>query len=324
MKILIGGGAGYVGSRLIPELIKQGHTVGVIDLLWFGNNLPKKVKIVKKNLFDVSAKDMEGYDQFIFLAGLSNDPMAEYNPAKNFVYNGASPSYLAYEAKKAGIKRFIYASSCSVYGYTRGKLFDENAPVICAYPYGISKLQGERGVFQLQDKDFSVISLRKGTVCGYSPRMRFDLLINTMFKAVMTNRKIIVNNPDIWRPVLDIRDAVNIYLKAIEADYSVSGVFNAASGNYTVGQTAKIVKSELEKLIKEKIEIELGGMKDFRNYKVSIKKAKKELRYSPKYSIKDTVRDIFENINKYGDFSDELFHNITIFKKIDKKKNNER
>ena len=288
-----------------------------MDLLWFGNYLPEKVTVIKKDLFDISAKDMEGYEQFIFLAGLSNDPMAEYSPAKNFVYNGALPSYLAYEAKKAGIKRFIYASSCSVYGYTKGKLYNEEAPVTCEYPYGISKLQGERGVLQLQDKDFSVIALRKGTVSGYSPRMRFDLLVNTMFKAVMTDGKITVNNPEIWRPVLDIRDAIMMYLKAIKADYSISGVFNAASGNYTVGQTADIVKSEMEKLTRKKIGVEVRGMKDFRNYKVSIDKAKIVLGYNPQYSIADTVKDVFEHLKEYGDFSNELFYNIKTFKKID-------
>ena len=316
MKILIGGGAGYIGSRLIPELIKLGHQVDVIDLLWFGNHLPKKVKVIKKDLFDISAKDMKGYEQFIFLAGLSNDPMAEYNPAKNFTYNGALPSYLAYEAKKTGIKRFIYASSCSVYGYTKDKFYDEEAPVACEYPYGISKLQGERGVLQLQDKNFSVIALRKGTVSGYSPRMRFDLLVNTMFKAVMTDGKIIVNNPAIWRPVLDIRDAVTIYIKAIQANYSISGVFNAASGNYTVGQVADAVKLEIKKLINKNITIELKGVKDFRNYKVNIEKAKISLGYSPKYSIADTVKDIFKNKKEYGDFSSELFYNINTFKAL--------
>ena len=272
MKILIGGGAGYIGSRLIPELMALGHKVDVIDLLWFGNHLPKKVKVVKKDLFDISAKDMKGYEQFIFLAGLSNDPMAEYDPSKNFIYNGALPSYLAYEAKRAGIKRFIYASSCSVYGYTKGKLYDEKAPVTCIYPYGISKLQGERGVLQLQDKDFSVIALRQGTVSGYSPRMRFDLLVNTMFKTAMTEGKITVNNPNIWRPVLDIRDAIAMYTEAVQADYSKSGVFNVASENYTVGQIATIVRSEMKKLMGKNIDVDLGGVKDFRNYKVSAKR----------------------------------------------------
>ena len=317
MKILIGGGAGYIGSRLIPELIALGHEIDVVDLLWFGNHLPEKVKVIKKDLFDISAKDMKGYEQFIFLAGLSNDPMAEYDPAKNFIYNGALPSYLAYEAKKVGIKRFIYASSCSVYGYTMNKLYNEESPVNCEYPYGISKLQGERGVMQIQDKDFSVIALRQGTVSGYSPRMPFDLLINTMFKTVMTEGKMTVNNPDIWRPVLDIRDAVTMYIKAIQADYSISGIFNVASDNYTVGQIADIVKSEMEKLTRKKISVEVRGIKDFRNYKVSMEKAKTELGYNPQYVAANTIKDIFEHLKEYGDFSDELFYNIKTFLKID-------
>lgn len=317
MKILIGGGAGYIGSRLIPELIKNGYEVDVIDLLWFGNHLPENVNVIKRDLFDISAKDMEGYEQFIFLAGLSNDPMAEYSPAKNFVYNGALPSYLAFEAKKAGVKRFIYASSCSVYGYTTGEPYKEEAPVTCGYPYGISKLQGERGVLQLQDKDLSVIALRQGTVSGYSPRMRFDLIINTMFKAAMTNGKITVNNPDIWRPIYDIRDAVNAYMKAIQADYSISGVFNVASCNYTVGQVADMVKLEMEKLTRKTIEVEIKNIQDFRNYKVNIDKAKKILGFEPQYSIANTIEDIFKNLKEYGDFSNDEFYNITTLKKID-------
>jgi len=141
----------------------------------------------------------------------------------NFTFNGALPSYLAYMAKLAGVRRIVYASSCSVYGYTVNELYDEDAPVTCSYPYGISKLQGERGVLQMQDKDFSVIALRKGTVSGYSPRMRFDLIINTMYKCCVLDGKITVNNASIWRPILDIRDAVSAYLRAIQSDYSLSG-----------------------------------------------------------------------------------------------------
>lgn len=152
MKILVAGGAGYVGSHLIPILLEHGYEVDVIDLLWFGNKLPKGVKVTQRELFTCKEKDMEGYEQVIFLAGLSNDPMAEFDPSGNFVSNAALPSYLAYIAKRAGVKRFIYASSCSVYGYTVNEMYDENSPVTCGYPYGISKLQGERGVLQQQDK----------------------------------------------------------------------------------------------------------------------------------------------------------------------------
>ena len=142
MRVLIAGGAGYVGSALIPHLLERGYSVDVVDLFWFGNALPVETGIVNKDLFEVTVADLKDYDQVIFLAGLSNDPMAEYSPSKNFVYNAAAPAYMAYTAKKAGVKRYIYASSCSVYGYTVNELLDETRPVACSYPYGISKLQG--------------------------------------------------------------------------------------------------------------------------------------------------------------------------------------
>jgi len=231
MRILVAGGAGYIGSRLVPELIDMGYTVDVVDLLWFGNYLPKDVNVIQKDLFKMDETDLTSYDQVIFVAGLSNDPMAELWPSENFIQNGACASYLAFISKRAGVKRFIYASSCSVYGYTVNELFDEERPTTCNYPYGISKLQGERGCLQIQDENFSVIAIRKGTVSGYSPRMRLDLIVNTMFKAAMMNKKLIVNNPAIWRPILDIRDAVSGYIRAVQADQSVSGVFNISSGN---------------------------------------------------------------------------------------------
>ncbi len=323
MKILVGGGAGYIGSRLIPELIARNHDVTVIDLLWFGNNLPREVSVIQKDLFAITAKDMEGYDQFIFLAGLSNDPMAEYDPAKNFILNAALPSYLGYEARKAGIRRFIYASSGSVYGYTMDQVFDEEDSAVCGYPYGMSKFQGEQGVMQLQNDSFSVIALRQGTVSGYSPRMRFDLIVNTMFKTAMTTGTITVNNPNIWRPIFDIRDAVTAYIKAIDADYSINGIFNVASLNCTVGQVADAVKNKVERLTDKKIEIDTKNIQDFRNYQVSIEKAKKILDYSPKYTLNDVVDDIFQHMNDYGDFSNELFYNIAVFKKIDTQKTTE-
>src|SRR6202167_4156649 len=202
MRILVTGGAGYVGSVLIPKLLDRGYRVDVADLFWFGNHLPEQIGILKKDIFHLTTEDLEPYSQVLFLAGLSNDPMAEYSPSKNFIFNAAAPAYLAYIAKKAKVKRYIYASSCSVYGYTENKLFDEDGPVNSSYPYGISKLQGERAVMQMVDSEFSVIALRKGTVSGYSPRMRYDLIINTMFKCAMKDGVIHVNDPAIWRSFL--------------------------------------------------------------------------------------------------------------------------
>ncbi len=238
MKILIAGGAGYLGSVLVPKLLERGYEVDVVDLFWFGNHLPPETGIIRKDIFDITVEDLQYYQQVVFLAGLSNDPMAEYSPSQNFIFNAAAPAYLAYVAKKANVKRYVYASSCSVYGYTDNELFDETRPVSSSYPYGISKLQGEQAVMNLMDESFSVIALRKGTVSGYSPRMRLDLIVNTMFKNGVRNREITVNNPSIWRPILSIEDAANAYVRAIEASDRISGIFNVASGNYTVGEVA--------------------------------------------------------------------------------------
>src|ERR1700674_2667381 len=159
MKILVAGGSGYIGSVLIPKLLDRGYEVNVVELFLFGNHLPEQVGVVQKDIFDLSVADLHGYEQVIFLAGLSNDPMAEFSPSKNFIFNAAAPAYLAYIAKKADVKRYVYASSCSVYGYTDKELFDETRPVSSSYPYGISKLQGEQAVMNLVGDGFSVISL---------------------------------------------------------------------------------------------------------------------------------------------------------------------
>src|ERR1041384_8327606 len=135
MRILVAGGAGYVGSVLIPKLLDRGYKVDVVDLFWFGNRLPRQVGVLNKDIFQLSVEDLEPYEQVIFLAGLSNDPMAEFSPSKNFVFNAAAPAYLAYIAKQARVRRYIYASSCSVYGYTENELFDEDRPVSSSDAY---------------------------------------------------------------------------------------------------------------------------------------------------------------------------------------------
>jgi nucleoside-diphosphate-sugar epimerase len=316
MKILIAGGAGYIGSKLVPHLIERGYDVDVLDLFWFGDFLPEGIKRLKKGLFDLKQDELKEYEQVIFLAGLSNDPMAEYSPHLNFIHNAAAPAYLAYIAKQSGAKRFIYASSCSVYGYTENELYDETAPAVSNYPYGISKLQGEQAAIQMQDDYFSVISLRQGTVSGYSPRMRLDLIVNTMFKCAMLDGVITVNNPAIWRPILSINDAVTAYTRAIEANQSISGIFNVASGNYTVGEVADLVKTSLYEKLDKKIDLNIHHKQDYRNYKVSIEKANTTLSFKPRYDIDKIVQDLIDNYDSFKDLQNSQYYNIEIFKKI--------
>jgi nucleoside-diphosphate-sugar epimerase len=317
MRLLIAGGAGYVGSVLIPKLQERGYKVDVVDLFWFGNHLPKQTGILEKDIFNLTAEDLEPYDQVIFLGGLSNDPMAEYSPSKNFIFNAAAPAYLGYIAKNAKVKRYVYASSCSVYGYTENELGDETKPVSSSYPYGISKLQGEQAVMQLADKDFSVISLRKGTISGYSPRMRLDLIINTMFKTAMRDRTITVNNPSIWRPILSIDDAAMAYTRAVEANQSLSGVFNVASGNYTVGEIGDLIKGTIEQSMGIRINLVIKHVQDFRNYKVSIEKAANVLSFHPSGDVKSIVHNLIENMAKFQDWDNPMYSNIMTFKELD-------
>ncbi|MGE5341077.1 MAG: NAD-dependent epimerase/dehydratase family protein [Candidatus Omnitrophota bacterium] len=321
MKILIAGGAGYIGSVLIPQLLERGYDVDVIDLFWFGNHLPKEVGVINKDIFHLEEKDVSGYDQVIFLAGLSNDPMAEFSPADNFISNASAPAFLAYTAKKAGVKRFIYAGSCSVYGYTVNELYDETSPAVSNYPYGISKLQGENAVVQMQDKNFSVIAFRQGTVSGYSPRMRLDLVVNTMFKFAIKDSVITVNNPAIWRPILAIKDAATAYIRAIESNGDISGVFNIASGNYTVGEIGDLVKSGVKKYLNLDVRLNIKHIQDYRNYKVSIEKAKKVLSFHPKHDVESIIEDLVENRNKFSEIENPNFYNIQIFKMLAQNKN---
>lgn len=318
MRILVAGGAGYVGSVLIPKLLARDYKTDVVDLFWFGNYLPTEARVLHKDIFDLTKEDLHGYDQVIFLAGLSNDPMAEFSPSKNFIFNAAAPAYLAYIAKRAGVKRYIYACSCSVYGYTENELFDETRPALSSFPYAISKLQGEQAVMQLMDKDFSVISLRKGTVSGYSPRMRLDLVINTMFRAAVKDRTITVNNPAIWRPILSVDDAASAYIRSVEANQNISGIFNVASGNYTVGEIGDLVKRSIEDQMGIKINLVIQHNHDFRNYKVSVEKAANILSFHPHGDVNSIVASLVSNMPMFSDWDNSLYYNIARLKELER------
>jgi nucleoside-diphosphate-sugar epimerase len=317
MRILVAGGAGYIGSALVPKLLDRGYEVEVVDQCWFGNHLPANVPVNTRDVLDLEIEDLEGFNQVVFLAGLSNDPMAEYSPSRNFVANAASPAYLAYLAKKAGVERYVYASSCSIYGYTVNELYDEAAPTVSIFPYGISKLQGETAALQLRDEKFSVIALRKGTVSGYSPRMRLDLVVNTMFKTAVTEGVIRVNNPAIWRPILAMQDAVSAYIRAIECSAAISGVFNIASGNYTLGEIGDQVYEGVKQFLGLDPRLEILHLKDLRNYKVNISKAANVLSYKPRHSIVDIVHELVEQRHRFADFDSPLYFNIETFRALD-------
>lgn len=315
-KILIVGGAGYVGTRLSNHLSEKGYNISVIDNFWFGDFLNDNITKIKKSLWEIKPEELEGLDAVLFLAGLSNDPMAMFRPDLNFIENSSAPVYLGFIAKQAGVKRFICASSCSVYGYTKNKTLNENSLVKPSYAYGISKLQCEQGITTLEDNNFRPILFRKGTVGGWSPKMRYDLVVNTMLKSALTTGQIIVNNPKLWRPLVDIRDVIQGYEKAIEADLDVTGIFNLSGVNLTIGDLGQKLCDELN-ILGINTKLTINNNPDVRNYKVSTNKIEDELGYKAEYTPIDSLTEILDNIDISNyDFNKDIYHNINIFKQI--------
>lgn len=208
-------------------------------------NVPADAELIVGDVLDFDRDWLGGVEAVIHLAGLSNDPMAAYSPKLNYILNAASAAMVAQSAKECGVSRFIFASTCSVYGLNDTGEVDEDYDTKPTFPYAISKLMAERSISCLADTYFRPIVLRKGTVVGWSPRMRFDLVTNTMVKTAFTQNKIIVHNPSLWRPLLDVSDAARAYIRALDADLSVTGIFNVAGESCTIGRLADIVASTL-------------------------------------------------------------------------------
>jgi nucleoside-diphosphate-sugar epimerase len=315
-KILIVGGAGYIGTRLSNHLFGVGYDVTVLDLFWFGNFLDDGINKINKNLWDLKSEDLKNFDCVLVLSGLANDPMAMFRPDLNFKENAAAPAYLAYISKQANIKKFIYASSCSVYGYTKNEMLTETSIIKPEYPYGISKLQSEYGIMVLEDNNFKPVIFRKGTVGGWSSKMRFDLVVNTMVKNAIVDKKITINNPNLWRPLIDIRDVISAYQLAIEQDQNISGIFNLSGSNMTIGDLGKQISNFLNHQgIENKLVV--NNVNDLRNYKANIQKITDILDFNPKYTPIDSVIEIIKNISFLkNDFNNDLYYNINVFKKI--------
>lgn len=305
-----------MGSRLVPELIDAGFDVTVVDPLWFGNHLPEAVQLWPNDVLHLAVEKFTGFDTVIFLAGLASDPMANFSPPYNFVSNIAAPVYAAYAARAAGVTRFIFADSCSVYGDSHGDLCTEDMSTKPAYPYGISKAQAAQALQALCTDTFSVISMRKGTVSGWSPRMRFDLLVNAMYASAAAKGKVTVNNPSIWRPFLDLDDAVHAYITAVRAPRGHSGIFNIATSNITVGEVGEKVQKHFQETHGRDVVLDVLHISDARDYKASVRKATDELFFTGKGSVENVLHGLDEHFGPEFDFSNEDYYNIKVFERL--------
>jgi nucleoside-diphosphate-sugar epimerase len=302
VKVLVTGGAGYIGSVLVRLLVERGYDVIVLDRLFFGidslKEIEDRIKIVKDDVRWFDPYILNGVDVVIDMAALSNDPSGELDPQKTLEINYKGRVRVAKLAKKHGVKKYILASSCSVYGFQDG-ILDENSPVNPLTTYAKANVLWENETLPLADKTFCVTALRQATVYGFSYRMRFDLAINSMVLGLFKNGKIsIMRDGTQWRPFVHVKDTSNAFIRVIEAENDIVNgqIFNVGSND----QNFQIFP--LAKLIAESIGVEFNyewyGSPDNRSYRVSFDKIKNVLKFSPKYTPKEGAREIFQALKE--------------------------
>jgi nucleoside-diphosphate-sugar epimerase len=312
MNVLLTGGAGYIGSVLTRLLIDRGHQVRIVDCGFFGlDHVDLRAELIAGNILDFDREWLDGIEAVIHLAGLSNDPMAAFSPSLNYMVNAGGAAITAQAAKDAGIGRFVFGSTCSVYGLDDGEPLNEEHPTHPPFPYAISKLMAERQLGCLTDDRFRPITLRKGTVVGWSPRMRFDLVINAMIKSALVDGNIVVHNPRLWRPLIDVEDAAEAYVRALEADLGVTGVFNISSRNFTLAELGLVVADGLRKDGID-VTIHTENRTDVRSYRVSTTKAANVLKFTAKKPMSQTVTEVIKKAmaQPIAELEDPRYYNI--------------
>jgi nucleoside-diphosphate-sugar epimerase len=323
-RILVVGGAGYVGSVLTEELLHRGYAVRVLDRLYFGDGglraARERVELIEADMRTVSPRALDGVDTVLNVGGLSNDPTAEYNPRANHEINTAATVALAHLCKAHGVRRYVLASSCSVYDCgvmdeRADVLQDETAAVAPRAPYSLSKYEAERAILPLADSRFCPVVLRKGTVYGYSPRMRYDLVVNTFVRDALTRGQLtLYHGGEMWRPLVDVRDAVGAYILLAEADEALvrGQIFNLCFQNLRISELAIRVREALRSLevtVDLRPDYQQGGV---RNYRVSGEKLARVLNFRPKISIEESVTDLVQRVRGQPrtDFENPRYYNI--------------
>ena len=329
-RVLVTGGAGYVGCVLVPKLLALGHEVTVYDALIFGDDgLPKEnrnLSIVKGDIRDTElfAQSVAEHDAVIHLACVANDPSFELNPeiSKSINFDCFRPMVEA--AKEAGIQRFVYVSTSSVYGVSDAPEVTEEHPLVPLTDYNKFKGLCEPVLFEYQSPEFTTVIIRPATVCGYSPRTRLDLSVNILTNLAVNKGQITVFGGEQKRPNIHVEDVTDLYVDLLSLpDEKIAGqIFNASQKNYKIAEIASIVKEVVEEEFPERgpIDVVTTESDDKRSYHVTAQKIKDQLGYEPKYSVVDAVRGLcaaFRAGKLPNSLDDTIYFNVKRFQEID-------
>jgi nucleoside-diphosphate-sugar epimerase len=308
LRVLVTGHNGYIGSVLAPFLKRRGYDVHGVDCFYFGRDCsfcPDETTIpsLRKDIRDLTAKDLAGYDAVIHLAALCNDPLGNMRPEWTFAINYEASVRLAELAKAGGAQRFLMASSCSMHGKSADARVTEDTPVNPLTPYGLSKIQAETAIAKLADDRFSPTFLRNGTVYGVSPRLRIDIVLNNLAAwAFTTGRVRILSAGTQWRPVIHVEDVSAAFLAALSAHRDIvhNQVFHVGSNqaNHTIRDMAEIVKSCAPGC---SIECLSDQSADQRTYIADFGKIERMLpEFRPRWDAKSGTRQLLDAYQRYG------------------------
>lgn len=330
-KVLLVGGAGYVGAILAEELLARGYAVRILDRLYYGRqglrDIEDRVELVIGDMRTCDPAVLKDVDAVVNIGGLSNDPTAEYNPKANYEMNTQATRRLAEMCKAHGIRRFIFASTCSIYdrGVSNAEvdvIQDETSEVAPKAAYSSSKREAEHILLGMADEHFCPVILRKGTVFGFSPRMRYDLVVNTFVKDTLTKGVLVLHyGGEMWRPLVDVRDAARAYIACLQAEESIvrGEIFNISQGNYRISELALRTRETLRAL---GINVDIRsdyGYRGVRSYRVSARKIERALGFRPVVTVEESVQDMVRKIEQYGysDFDNPRYYNIRWMKLLE-------
>ena len=316
MKIFITGGAGYVGSALVPRLLSMGYEVTVLDLFLYGHDVLDPhdgLTLIEGDIRDeeLLRKALPGHEVVIHLACISNDPSFELDPSLGKSINLDAFRPLVESAVDSGISRFVYASSSSVYGVSEEPEVHENLPLLPLTDYSRFKAECERILSEYQTEDFCVVSIRPATVCGYARRQRLDVVVNIFANLAFHERAISVFGGSQIRPNIHVQDMVDAYITVIESDAAkVNGqIYNVGLENQTVLDLAETVKQ----VMGDDVQLNVSETNDPRSYRISSDKIWKELGFRPRRTIGEAVRELraaFEQGLLPNSLSDDRYFNI--------------